>query len=575
MPVIHDYADGSGIYLNSNIDGSYITLQATPAAESFLADLGYTDEDSVSWQLIKPLWKQGHIYTGGSGTTVEATDVTTNQIDSSSLSRKEQDKLETFLTSGTDSQKVNVPKDVHGFLEKWSPNSDHGKEETAAFLDKAADREGAIKSVRHLGPHHPITVEEARMSDSGNPVYSFRTGGRRWTATDLRWVNHPCDWVFTICPGDGFTQLFNVSSEGVDWVAIDDSDIQEVDVRDALLVYPDVVWFCDEVPGYHPETSSWNLAGGAPERLPDEFVSNIKEVAKATTNGQQNEATEGIILSFDEDVGYGRLQTLDYQTVPFNAEEYADPDGEFDLQESLAVSFHVQPHRNTKYAFDLEPTTISGGHLFIDGLLQSNREDTSSESTSGGSDTELPDDVHEIVVGWCDDADALHSVKDQMAEQAIQEQALWESIRDFESCDRITVKSLTITSNGMPQYQIGFRQQGNTDTWTVTHDISEQSIDLDIVICPSRAPVQEARLTEGLIEYWRLAPLSEEPASEEAYRNDPQIRRHRYNMYRSHSNRLFKGLVRDLETVSLAGNADQRKYHVDSLSDPYGNDGTA
>lgn len=256
VPVVHDYADGSGIYFKSNIDGSYITLQATPAAENFLADLGYTDDDSVSWQLIKPLWEQGHIYTGGSGTTVEAADVKRGQIDSSSLNQRERNELEKFLTSGTGSREADVPDDIHGLLKGWSPNSDYSKEETATFLDEAADRDGAIKSVRHLGPHHPVGVEDVRMSNSGNPVYSFSTGGRHWTATDLRWINHVYDWVFTVCPGDGFTQLFNVSSDSIQWRTIEDQEVTKDAVRDALVVYPDVVWFCDEIPGYDVDTSS-------------------------------------------------------------------------------------------------------------------------------------------------------------------------------------------------------------------------------------------------------------------------------------------------------------------------------
>ncbi|MFA9503791.1 hypothetical protein ACERIM_13575 [Natrinema sp. H-ect1] len=570
MPVIHDYADGSGIYLNSNIDGSFITLQATPAAESFLADLGYTDEDSVSWQLIKPLWEQGHIYTGGSGTTVEAGDVTKKQIDSSSLSGKEKNKLEKFLTDGAESRNVDVPNDIHGFLKKWSPNSDYSKEETAEFLTEAADRDGAIKSVRHLGPHHPINIDEARMSNSGNPVYSISTGGCRWTATDLRWVDHPYDWVFTVCPGDGFTQLFNVSSDGIDWVAVDDRDLQKDDVRNALLVYPDVVWFCDEVPGYHPEVSSWNLAADAPEELPDEFLPAVEHVAAAATSGKREGETEGVILSFDESSGYGRLQTVDYQTVPFSGEEYTDADNE--LRESLAVSLNIQPHRSREYAFNLEPTTLSDEHLAINGLPQIGEDDSSTAESTASSDTKIPNDVHEILVEWCDDGDGAQAVQDQISERVRKEQALWQSIRDFKTCGRITVRSITITEDGSPRYQIGFQQQGNTDSWEVTHDLSDGPIDLDLKILPSQAPLQEARVADGLIEYWRLAALSEAPDSEAEYRNDPQIRRHRYNLYRSHSVRLFKGFIRDLETVSLAGNNDS-KYHIDSLTDPFGNDG--
>ncbi|WP_318569918.1 hypothetical protein [Salinigranum marinum] len=565
MPVIHDYTDGSGIYLNSNIDGSFITLQATPAAESFLRDLGYTDSDSVSWQLIKPLWEQGHIYTGGSGKTAEVADITKSQLNSSSLNRREKDKLEEFLSN--DSLSVDVPKDIHGALRKWSTNPNYSNKETAEFLDGAANQAGTIKSIRHLAWDLPINVKEARMSGSGNPVYSFSTGGRKWTATDLRWIDHPCDWVFTVCPGDGFTQLFNISPKGVDWVAVDNGEFQEKNVRDALLVYADVVWFCNEVSGHHPETSSWDLTDRVPEELPDEYLAAVEEVSTAATTGTRDGETEGIVLSFDEKEGYGRLQTVDYQTIPFSEQEYDDPDEQFELQEGLAVSLKIQPHRGTEYAFDIEPTRFDGKHLFVHGLPQNDENDSSFADTTSGSDTEIPEKVHNTLADWCGDTDDIRLVEEQVAKWVNQEGALYESVRDFESCDRIVVKSFTITRNGTPRYQIGFQEQGVSDTWEVTHDITEGPIKLDIKLFPSQAPVQEARLAEGLVEYWRLAPLSEELNSGEQFRTDPRIRRHRYNLCRSQSVRLFKRLVRDLETVSLAVDVNQSESHIDSIPD--------
>lgn len=255
-------------------------------------------------------------------------------------------------------------------------------------------------------------------------------------------------------------------------------------------------------------------------------------------------------------------------------DEYADSDDEVELRESLVVSLRVQPHRGTNYAFDLEPTTMSGNHLFINGLPSIDEEQGSPEEVSEDPDSKLPDDVREKLVRWCDDADAFRSIENQIETLVTREDALWNSICDFSSCDRINVQSLTITNNGAPRYQVEFRQQHNTDTWEITHDITEGPIDLELAVFPSQAPVQEARMTEGLIEYWRLAPLSEEPESDDEYRNDPLVQRHRYHLYRSHSMRLFKGLVRDLEIVSLYGATDQQKYNMDSLSDPYGNDGT-
>ncbi|MFC4551559.1 MULTISPECIES: HalOD1 output domain-containing protein [Halorussus] len=70
MPVVHDYADGSGIYLKSNIDGSFVTFQATPSAENFLTDMGYTDVIDIAG-IDDTLFDRPEANRNGTNSTVE------------------------------------------------------------------------------------------------------------------------------------------------------------------------------------------------------------------------------------------------------------------------------------------------------------------------------------------------------------------------------------------------------------------------------------------------------------------------------------------------------------------------
>lgn len=393
MPVIHEYADGSGMYLKSNIDGSFVTLQATAAAEGFLSNLGYTDGDTVSWYLIKPLWERNHIYTGGSGTTVQASDFDADKIDSASINAREKKQLKEFLHSNTNKTETSVPDDIPQLLRNLSSKKEE-QSNPATLLSNAADRKGAIKSIRHFGQHHPITANDVHLSENGHPVYTFTTADIEWTGKDQRWTDSTYDWTFTIHSEDSSSQTIRTTSKKFDW-NVKDKPLTKRTLWNLLVVYPDIVWLCRETPGYSVSPHSWNFQNEIEARVtPNESLTSIiNTVSRQIGFDGNSPSTQGVIVDCGSE--YGRLQTLEYRVLPFSFDKVAPSTD--DIEPGLPVSVTPKQHRGTHYAFDIEPIDIDSGHLLWDGLeidtarnqseQQSDEDKENSESTKDEDST--------------------------------------------------------------------------------------------------------------------------------------------------------------------------------------------
>jgi len=62
VPVLHEYENDAGVYLRTNIDGTFVTFQVYRSAARLLGKIGYEDGDTVGWEFLKPLWERGYIY---------------------------------------------------------------------------------------------------------------------------------------------------------------------------------------------------------------------------------------------------------------------------------------------------------------------------------------------------------------------------------------------------------------------------------------------------------------------------------------------------------------------------------
>jgi len=358
MPTFREYADNSGYYIRSNIEGSFLTMQLSPQAEGLLTELGYGDGDSIVWPLLHPLCDSGDVFTNKSGTDISPSEEQVESaLSSGKLSSTEKARVKEFLGEGEapegpsvsgDGSNVNrdidtiVNDQAKSFIKQWS-QSKKEYEATLTRLASSGDPDGIVKSVNQHSTHHPIQPRRFQVSSRGVPVYSFETLGIPWVVHhfDPLEVPHVDASIFVeIRPGTSTSQSITMSAEGTEWHTTGDR-FSSAQVDDFLAVAPDLLYYYH----YHPnkptgypysiiDNPSGNLSATDRERVA--AFDDVRSVS-VDTYGQ----SLGVILSKGK-TGHGRLRAHTGHEFPYNSDhvEGGDPDV------GSLVSFQVAKYKH-------------------------------------------------------------------------------------------------------------------------------------------------------------------------------------------------------------------------------------
>ncbi len=194
MPVVHEYTDGSSMYLRSTVEGTSVTLHLTAETVDLLSTLGYTDGSTVDWSVLKPLFEHDYVYTNDDEQTTllqsvfEATDPLA-QTDPS-----EYEKITSFVESDR-SDSSDQPSDQPsttsaaprtnggGLTTKYTTNTDFSTDPNPALTDQETDRfEGPIEFIDESYSYGFVTLSELDESVYLTPAVidegSLSTGER-------------------------------------------------------------------------------------------------------------------------------------------------------------------------------------------------------------------------------------------------------------------------------------------------------------------------------------------------------------------------------------------------------------
>lgn len=370
MPTVREYSTEKGYYVRSNIDGRFVTLQLSPEAEGLIAELGFQDDDQVSWQFLMPLCDSGHAYTNNSGTEV-ATDAIDADVSISGghLSAEKKRRLEEFLeqhtpdeteiqeeSPGTETtQPSSRVEEIDGarrsFIEKWSPTDDE-YEATLNRIARANDLDGILKSIANHSTHHPMMVDRFRLSSQEVPTYSFETYGIAWTVHDFRTVNKvgtDAELFFDIQPGTTQSQSVTIEPETTEWHTTGNRFTEE-QVSDFLTVVPDIVHYLKHL-GSGPKINPQKLIANPTADLTPDLEDRIQSVAalRPVDPGQYGRVL-GAVLTLGEK-GYGRVRGHTGHTFPFSTDDVEAGR----IEPGDVVTFEVKPHRKTIYADAIKP----------------------------------------------------------------------------------------------------------------------------------------------------------------------------------------------------------------------------
>lgn len=273
VPVIHEYKNDSGIYLRTAIDGTYVTFQVYQSAARFLEKAGYGDGDNVGWRLIKPLWEQGYVYTGKSGTTTQVENHLENR-QLNGLENHEKEELNRFFEEQK-RRSISVPDDIYSTLREWH-NGKYSEERARNLLYAANDDKRCIQSIREFR-QRPIDIRGLDTSQ-GDPAYSVSSKGRELRCVDLRATKRQTDLIITLSGHSDRKQALFIADGDLDgWkVYGPPSDREHRYHVDLLEHFPAIIDLLVDVPDYDLTLDLWDFETALGESLSDEITSCLQ-----------------------------------------------------------------------------------------------------------------------------------------------------------------------------------------------------------------------------------------------------------------------------------------------------------
>jgi len=360
VPTFRKYTDGSGYYIRSNIDGSFLTMQLSAQAEGLLTELGYEDNETIVWPLLHPLCDSGDVYTNKSGTEVSPDqDQVESALSSNKLSTREKKRVKAFLAEDNDSLKdspksdapeTTEPPDVESVvnqqsrvpIQRWS-NSQEEYKTTLNRIVQAPDPDGIVRSVNQHATHHPIQPSRFQVSSRGVPVYSFETAGIPWVIhhfEPLEGLHVDASMFVEIRPGTSDAQSLTVGPDEADWHTTGDRFTSE-QIDDFLTVSPDVLYYYH----YHPSTPS-----GDPYSVIEDPSGKVSSQQKQRIDAfddirgidlDEYGRALGVIISMGA-AGHGRLRAHTGHTFPYSS-DHIESDT---VERGSTVSFQVTKYKH-------------------------------------------------------------------------------------------------------------------------------------------------------------------------------------------------------------------------------------
>lgn len=366
VPTIKEYQGQSGYYIRSNIEGRFVTLQLSPRAEGLFSDLGYSDEDSVSWELLQPLCDAGHAYTNNSGTELSTDEVSSEDVSATTLSLKEKNRLNEFLeweagesnstgdeksssdSVGNSGSVEDLDEGVRGLIENWSPSDDE-YEGTINRIARSDNISSIAKSVRHHNTGHPIHIDRFRLSSQGIPTYSFHTLDIEWTVHDFRLIRQKgtsIDFFIDIQPGTEESQSITITPDSTEWHTSGEAFTPH-QIDQYLTVLPDIWYYTEHLPSAESANLTEICENNAAQ-IPSSR-SGLTEKVETLQNRDPEEFGRalGLILHLGEK-GYGRVRAHTGETFPYSIEDVTG-----DVVEGDTVSLSIKHHRGQLYADEI------------------------------------------------------------------------------------------------------------------------------------------------------------------------------------------------------------------------------
>lgn len=418
VPTFRKYTDGSGYYIRSNIDGTFLTMQLSAQAEGLLTELGYEDSETIVWPLLHPLCDSGDVYTNRSGTEVSPDrDQVESALSSDKLSTREKERVKSFLVDDSDSPKGSSESDAvetterpdvesvisqqsRAIIQKWS-NSKEEYKTTLNRVVEAPDPDGIVRSVNQHGTHHPIQPNRFQVSSRGVPVYSFETAGVPWVVhhfEPLEGLHVAASMFVEIRPGTSDAQSITVAPEETDWHTTGDQ-FTPSQINDFLAVSPDVLYYYR----YHPSTPSGNPYSVI-EDPSGELSPEQKQQVDAFDDIRGIDLDEygralGIVISSGSK-GHGRLRAHTGHTFPYSSDHVAGDT----VEAGSTVSFQVTKYEHGYRARDIHGENIdspteriitewpSFRDLSLDSVLSELRESPEDDVSTTDLQFDLADD---------------------------------------------------------------------------------------------------------------------------------------------------------------------------------------
>lgn len=482
MPKLHEYTDDYGMYVRSRIEGDFITLQLTPSASKFLRELGYHDDEKISWGLIRPLWDNGYAYTeGNKSVPTDKSEVDINFDDAPPLTDIEERRLKEFLqpSSKTD---IEIPGDVLSALQKWISDN-YSKNQARSLLEDADNAEGCIRSIRRFDGY-PLSVNNVEISQ-GDPGYSLSLTGEQIRCIDLRWAQSSDEFIIVIADKSQNVQSLRISNGRLRaWKHYEEATNGISHIRTLLTKLDAVVGLLNAIEEYEVRFDEWSLQEASEIEVPEKLAARIEQELRVLTSSNfdsphQNRCGEVVTVNKH---GYSVLKDETGTQLPF--------DKQHELGESLEASEEVE--------FDIDEV----GHIMKAVDVRPTEHDSGPDTNSA-----LPDTITDHVQEWADQPERVLRHLAVLVGFDVEVATVQRSIKAFSQIDPV-VQDFSLAPSGNLMYVLSFPDREGE--WHCTHHISTADIDFEIVLKPMDGPNQATEIAGDRFVYWRLVPVRDE-----------------------------------------------------------------
>jgi hypothetical protein len=482
MPVVHEYMDRSGIYIRTALDGTFVTYQVHPNAASLFEQLGYDDGDSVNWQIIKPLWDDGYVYTGGSGTDqTELDELDLDADDAPKPSTEEKNELAEFLSTESDPE-FSVPGDILEVLHEWI-DDDLTEKRAASMFEEANDPETCFRSVRQFNKYS-LPIDHVNFG-KGDPVYTITHRGMSIRCIDLRRAQQNLDFIFVLANESTISQSLKISHSLLQGWTIYEQSTQEEYFPDLLEYLPEVARLCRLIEDYNFKIEQWdfqqtsgNSVSESTANSIDQIFANILRMDRDLINREEISGVTELVYG----ISYGFVTVTNGESTALLDQSNLGND----IETETEVVFDGIEENEYPWATNIR--------------RQSSDEEVQEPIQS--STIDLPEDVVSIIEEWADEPQIALNTTELHLDFDVKVSRIIRSIRSFHAHPDSLVTGLEVGKTGNLIYTLRFEEREGY--WTCEHHLSSETAEFEIELFPDGAPNQKTRVVDGMFKYWNL-----------------------------------------------------------------------